>query len=157
MIRKPVHGAASILAGLCCASALAAQPPIPPGMPDAAAKIAAMQTAQAAARRPGDEALGCGALRDQVIAAMDDPAMKAYRQTVVAATANQTGPVLSIPLEQQAQLAKQMQAAMPAIFRAQRLFELATVRNCPWTTQGDPALSMPALPPPSPSLSTPSR
>lgn len=50
---------------------------------------AAMMKAQAAAVRPGDETLGCEALQKEMVASMDDPAIKAYAAKANAAAAKQ--------------------------------------------------------------------
>lgn len=76
------------LTTLLAASALHAQVPqmpTPPGMRDPQAMLKAMEAAQAAAHRPGDEALSCAQLEKMIHAAVQDPAFQAYLQASAAA------------------------------------------------------------------------
>lgn len=54
------------------------QPPgMPAGMPDPAQMQATMNAAQKNAKRPGDEAMTCDALQNELVSTMQDPKVKA--------------------------------------------------------------------------------
>lgn len=78
------------LAALLTSNALQAQtaqmPALPAGMQDPQAMMKAMEGAQAAAKRPGDEKLTCSQLEEQVLAASQDPAFQAHVQAMGASS-----------------------------------------------------------------------
>jgi hypothetical protein len=69
----------SLMAGLTAQAQTArTRTPIAPAPLDAQNLQAAMIAAQAAAIKPGDEALGCDALQRELVTAMNDPSIQAY-------------------------------------------------------------------------------
>jgi hypothetical protein len=73
-------GLAALLAGSALQAQMPQMPAMPGGMQDAQAMMKAMEDAQAAARLPGDEALTCEQLEQQVTAAVQDPEFLAHVQ-----------------------------------------------------------------------------
>ena len=127
--------------------------------------ISAYESAQASARRPGDEQLGCAALKTELEAIVKDPAFQAYFETAGAAAqrdfafvqGQQAAMMAGVPAaslqapplsatERAAEQAKQMEVLttlMPKMLRAQRVNELAMLQACDWLTDG--GLAMPGM------------
>jgi hypothetical protein len=140
----------------------------PPPVPDYQQMMADYEAATAAAHRPGDENLGCEALKSELTAVVNDPDLKAYIETAGAAaqrdmaimqnaqSALVTGvPVAPLPsppvsaadrVQEQALQLEQLNALMPKLLRAQRVNELAVLQACDWLGEGImPGMDMPGM------------
>ena len=140
---------ALLAATLLAAANLHAQGIPPAGQDDYLRLTAAMQAAQAAAYRAGDESLDCGEIVAEIQSTVDDPAYQAYiaesgaaAQQELALMQNPYAAAQPSPAQaQQAMAAQQAQtekviAVMPQVMRMQRLVELAAIKACDWTPPG---------------------
>ncbi|HWA38111.1 MAG TPA: hypothetical protein VG873_09630 [Burkholderiales bacterium] len=80
----------------------------------------ALTAAQAAARRPGDESLGCEALEAETRSIAGTPALRSFLSQSAAQG------------RQGSQQAAEMMSVLPHLARSQRVIGLARARNCPW-------------------------
>jgi hypothetical protein len=144
--------ALAMLAPAAVAQTPSPTPTLPPALTDYQDMMAEYEAAQAAARRPGDEALSCEAIRVELETAVNDPAMQAYVNSsaeqaqleMAYAQAAMTGvPNASVPAvpaadlaAQQAARVEQLNAILPLLMRAQRLSELAALNACAWLSEG---------------------
>jgi hypothetical protein len=101
--------------------------PVMPGVPaEYQQMIAQMQVARSSAQRPGDESLGCEALKVEIEAAMK----------VATSVGVDTGDGLVAPEAVQPPSMQPQQfeygAMLPHLARSQRLTELAVIKNCAW-------------------------
>lgn len=165
---EALRQAVAVLVFAAPAAALAQVPPtptVPPAIADYQDMMVQYEAAQAAAHRPGDEALACDAIRTELEATVNNPAVQeyvassseqaqrdmAYAQAAMAAavpaTTNPTVPTVD-PLAAEraaahAQQLEQLNAIMPLIMRAQRLSELAALKACDWLSEGGYSLPTP--------------
>ena len=161
----------AILLGTATGGAAQGLPPPTPGLvPDYQQLLAEYESAQAAAHRPGDESLGCDALKSELEAFVSDPDLKAYietsgataRQDFALMQGAQAAMMAGVPaanitaspaaaMDRVQDRAKQMEmltALMPKMLRAQRVTELATLQACDWLADG--GMPMPDVVEPAP-------
>jgi hypothetical protein len=138
-------------AALLVGTKVGAQTLAPPELPAEYQKVVTdYSNSQTGAQRSGDERLGCGEPEKQMIAVVNDPAMRAYAKSTASmaqnAAARQSSAQATTGMGQtkaqqmqmaqnQQQLAAQMkgvEAVMPKMIRVQRLAELAEMKNCGW-------------------------
>ena len=171
--RAALRQAVAVLVFGAPVAALAQVPPtptVPPGIADYQDMIVQYEAAQAAAHRPGDEALACDAIRTELDATVNNPAMQEYvtstseqaQRDMEYAQAAMAGTVPGVPATtiptapdtdptlQAAELAaahaqqlEQLNAIMPLLMRAQRLSELAALKACDWLSEGGYSLPTP--------------
>ena len=155
-IRERVTPLALLLAGTFV-QAQSIPTPVPGAVPGPDQQYQRMQTemqsAQATAYRPGDDALDCDAIVAEIQSTIEDPAYQAYIAESGAAAqrdlALMQNPYAAAPQSPaQAQLAAQQRVAaqqaqserlitlMPLIMRMQRLAELAVIKACDWAPPG---------------------
>ena len=169
--RAAFRQAVAVLVFAVPAAALAQVPPtptVPPAIADYQDMMVQYETAQAAAHRPGDEALDCEAIRIELEATVNNPAMQEYvtssseqaqrdmeyAQAAMAAavpgvpattipTVPAADPAAAERAAAHAQQLEQLNAIMPLLMRAQRLSELAALKACDWLSEGGYSLPTP--------------
>ena len=157
-------------------AALAQVPPtptVPPGVTDYQDMLAQYEATQAAAHRPGDEVLACDAIRTELEATVNSPAMQDYitsaseqaqrdMEYMQQAQAELVGvtpgvPATTVPpvpaadpavqaaerVQAHQQQVEKLTAVMPLLMRAQRLSELAALKACDWLSEGGYSLPSP--------------
>lgn len=114
---------------LCTAASAQTSPPFAiPGVPaDQMKQLAELQAAQSAARRPGDEKLSCEQIKAELTAIHQDPAMKDYQASTIAAAQGAQNPL---------DMTQKLGAIKPKLMRSQVLTQLAVGKDCDWLTSG---------------------